>query len=64
MCSDGLLECGIESKSDWVQEFLGNINVTNVQKIADLIVNEAVDNCYGIPKDDITVIVAKIVKKR
>jgi len=64
MCSDGLLDAAKENvKSDWIKEFLENINTNNVQKIADLIVSEAIDNSYGNVKDDITVIVAKIIKK-
>ena len=64
MCSDGLLDSKDDRKSDWIEEFLKNVNTNNVQKIADLIVNEAIDNNYGKPKDDITVIVAKITKKK
>lgn len=63
MCSDGLLEACEEKGGDWIEEFLRNINTTSAQKIADLIVSEAIDNSYGIIKDDITVIVAKIIKK-
>lgn len=64
MCSDGLLDASKDdAKSDWIQDFLKNINTTNVQKIADLIVSEAIDNSYGNVKDDITVVVAKIIKK-
>lgn len=64
MCSDGLLESKNEINKDWVEEFLRNVNTNNVQKLSDLIVAEAVDNSYGIVKDDITVIVGKIVKKK
>ena len=32
-------------------------------KIANMILNEAIDNEFGIKKDDMTVIVAKINKK-
>ena len=64
MCSDGLLEASEDDKKDWIEEFLNEINITNVQKIADLITNEAVDKSFGLPKDDITVIVAKIIKKK
>lgn len=35
----------------------------NVQKIADIIVNEARDNDYGNEKDDMTVVVAKVKKR-
>lgn len=64
MCSDGLLESKDEIRGDWIQEFLKNINTNNVQKIADLILSEAIDNSFGIVKDDITVIVSKIIKKK
>ena len=64
MCSDGLLESKNEINKDWVEEFLKNVNTNNVQKLSDLIVAEAVDNSYGIVKDDITVIVGKIIKRK
>ena len=32
------------------------------RKIADIVLQEAIDNDYGIPKDDMTVLVAKIEK--
>ena len=64
MCSDGLLESKDEMKKDWIEEFLRNANTNNVQKISDMILAEAIDNNYGIASDDITVIVAKIIKKK
>ena len=41
---------------------LEDIETTNSQKIADLLVNEAVDNSYGISKDDMSIIVCKLIK--
>ncbi len=64
MCSDGLLESQNDGRKDWIEEYLRNINTTNVQKVADLIVAEAVDNSFGIARDDITVIIAKVAKKK
>ena len=64
MCSDGLLESKDEVKKDWIEEFLKNSSTNNVQKISDMILAEAIDNNYGIAEDDITVIVAKILKKK
>ena len=64
MCSDGLLESKQKNENDWINEFLKNVNTENVQKIADMIVNEAIDNSYGAVKDDITVIVARIIKRK
>ena len=64
MCSDGLLESKDEVKKDWIEEFLKNSSTNNVQRIADMIMAEAIDNNYGIAGDDITVIVAKVMKKK
>ena len=36
------------------------INSDDVQKIADIIISEAIDNDFGKEKDDMTVIVAKV----
>ena len=52
------------NNSDWLEQFVKGINTNNVQKIADLILAEAIDNNYGLAKDDMTVIIAKIVKKK
>ena len=53
-----------EKVADWIEEFLKNINTNNVQKMADLLLSEAIDNSYGIANDDMTVIVTKILKKK
>lgn len=63
MCSDGLLNYQNDFNENWVENYLKNITTSNVQKIADMIVVEAIDNNFGKAKDDITIIVAKIVKK-
>ena len=64
ICSDGALESKNELSNDWIEEFLRNVNTNNVQKISDLILLEAIDNSYGVASDDITVIVAKILKRK
>ena len=51
------------NKEMWVKDILSEMETDDVQKIADIIVQEAVDNNLGRPKDDMTVIVAKIIKK-
>lgn len=63
MCSDGLLEMQDHGKENWIEDYIKNISTTNVQKVADLIVAEAIDNNFGVARDDITVIIAKVVKK-
>ena len=64
MCSDGLVDSSEDISKDWIETFLKNVSTNNVQKLSDLIVAEAIDNSYGIVKDDITVIAMKIVKKK
>ena len=65
MCTDGILDSSEEytNKELWLKFLLEEIETDDVQKIADIILQEAIDNNYGIPKDDMTVMVAKIKKK-
>lgn len=62
MCTDGIMESNTEyqNKELWVKNILEDIQTDNVQKIADIILKEAIDNNFGIAKDDMTIIVAKI----
>ena len=64
MCTDGIIDSNMEYKNRelWVKDLLEKIETDNVQKIADIILNEAIDNNFGVPKDDMTVIVAKFNK--
>lgn len=64
MCTDGVLESNAEynNKEIWVKNILEEIETDNVQKIADILIKESIDNNYGLPKDDMTVIVIKVVK--
>ena len=59
MCTDGIIDAK-KDDSQWIEELLQQIQTDNVQKIADLILTEAMDYNYGLPKDDMTVIVGKI----
>lgn len=65
MCSDGIMESNEEyqNKELWVRDILQSIQTDNVQKIADIITKEAIDNGYGTTKDDMTIIVAKFIKR-
>ena len=65
MCSDGILDSNIEYKNKelWIKYLLEDMEVTNPQKIADIILNESVDNNFGKIKDDMSVVVCKFVKK-
>lgn len=65
MCSDGVIESNDEyiNKEVWVKYLLEDMQTDDAQKIADILLKEAIDNDYGTQKDDMTVIVAKISKK-
>ena len=64
MCSDGIIDSKEEEQGDkWFIKLLKNISTNNVQKMADILLNEAIDNNYGICKDDMTIIVVKVSKK-
>ena len=64
MCSDGIIDSKEEEQGDkWFIKLLKNISTNNVQKMADILLNEAFDNNYGICKDDMTIIVVKVSKK-
>ena len=64
MCSDAVLQNTSNSSEEWLENFLKNVSTNYVQKIADLILAEAIDNSYGVAHDDMTVIVSKIVKRK
>lgn len=65
MCSDGILDSNIEYKNKelWIKYLLEDIETDNTQKIADLILNESIDNNFGLVKDDMSIIVCKFIKK-
>ena len=65
MCTDGILDSNVEYKNKelWVKYFLEDIDTSNTKKIADMILNEAIDNGYGTAKDDMSVVVCKFLKK-
>ncbi len=65
MCTDGVIDSNIEYKNKelWIKYILEDIETTNTNKIADLILNEAIDNNFGLAKDDMSIIVIKINEK-
>lgn len=65
MCTDGILDSNIEYKNKelWIKYMLEDIETNNTQKIAELILNESIDNNYGTPKDDMSIVVCKFMEK-
>ena len=64
ICSDGIIESNSEyaNRELWVKHILEDVQTDSPERIADIILKEAVDNNLGTPKDDMSVIVAKVVK--
>ena len=62
MCSDGIIDSNVEYKNKelWLKYLLEDMEAQNPQKMADIILSEAVDNNYGINKDDMSIIVCSI----
>lgn len=60
----GILESNTElvNKEIWVKELLENIETDDIQKIANIILQESIDNSLGIAKDDMTILIAKVEK--
>lgn len=65
MCTDGILDSNVEYKNKelWIKYLLEDIETANTKKIADLLLNEAIDNNYGIAKDDMSIVVCKFLDK-
>ena len=65
LCSDGILDSNVEYKNKelWIKYLLEDIETTNTQKIANLSLEESVDNNYGIAKDDMSVVAFKFRQK-
>ncbi len=63
MCTDGIIDSNKEynNKELWVKDLLENVETENAQKIADIIINEAIDNNYGKAEDDMSIIVIKFI---
>ncbi|MCI8654318.1 MAG: SpoIIE family protein phosphatase [Clostridia bacterium] len=62
MCSDGIIDSNVEYKNKelWLKYLLEDMETQNPQKMADIILKEAIDNNYGISKDDMSVVVLRV----
>ena len=65
ICSDGIIESNKEyaNKELWLKYLLEEIQTDSPERIADIILHEAIDNDFGKAKDDMTVIAFKVNKK-
>ncbi len=65
MCSDGIIESNKEyaNRKLWLQHLLEEIQTDIPERIANIILKESIDNDFGKPQDDMSVIVVKVLKK-
>jgi len=65
ICSDGIIESNAEydNKELWVKNLLEDIQTDIPERIADIILKESIDNNMGKPRDDMSVIVSKVIKR-
>jgi hypothetical protein len=65
MMTDGILDSFVndEDSDKSIFEFIEKINNINPQRIADMILDKAYENCGGKPLDDMMVLVAKVWMK-
>lgn len=66
MMSDGVLDADIDKddKEAWMSEIIEGINTINPQKMAEEILRKALERCNNNARDDMTVLVTKIWKRR
>lgn len=62
MVSDGIVESNdlYEPRELWITELLKALKTENPQRLADIILQEAIDSNMGVAKDDMTVLVAVV----
>ena len=63
MVTDGIIDAQTEKKEEAIKEVIAAVKNTSSQRLADIILQEAVDSNFGITKDDMTVIVARVNEK-
>ena len=60
MVTDGVLDADVDKKEQAIIELIKAVKTTSAQRLADIMLQESIDCNFGMPKDDMTVIVARI----
>lgn len=60
MITDGVLDANFDKKEQAVIELIKAVKTTSAQRLADIMLQESIDCNFGMPKDDMTVIVARV----
>ena len=61
MVTDGVLDADFDKKEQAIIELIKAVKTTSAQRLADIMLQESVDCNFGMPKDDMTIIVARVV---
>ncbi len=61
MVSDGIIDGMQENQIETMKKLLLTVKNITPQRLADIILQETIDSNFGIAKDDMTVIVAKVI---
>lgn len=60
MVTDGVLDANYDKKEQAIIDLIKAVKTTSAQRLADIMLQESVDCNFGMPKDDMTVIVARV----
>lgn len=60
MVTDGILDANFDKKEQAIIDLLKAVKTTSAQRLADIMLQESIDCNFGMPKDDMTVIVARV----
>ncbi|MDD3879847.1 MAG: stage II sporulation protein E [Syntrophomonas sp.] len=60
MVSDGVLEVSRQFNETWIMDFLSQVDESDPQLLAEMIMNKALGMCKGKPADDMTVICLRV----
>ncbi len=61
MVTDGIIEANTEKKEEAIIELLKTVKKVGSQRLADTILQESLDRNFGVAKDDMTVIIVKVI---
>ena len=60
MVTDGVLDANYDKKEQAIVDLLKAVKTTSAQRLADIMLQESIDSNFGMPKDDMTIIVARV----
>ena len=61
MVTDGIIDAIPDKSGEVLKELLRTVKTTSAQRLADIILQESIDENFGIVKDDMTVVVIRVM---